>query len=126
VDEHVRSWTLAEANEAIGWVSKTVERAQSLFSDYQSKARRQVRVVRQNGHGVVPVDPTPIKECIDELAGEGILLRDIERGLIDFPCKISDGRWLWLCWLVGEPEVGWWHWPDEGFAGRAPITSLPE
>jgi hypothetical protein len=126
VDEPTRWWTLTEANEALGWVSRTVERAQALWAEYQSKARKQVRVVRQNGHGVVPVDPKPIKECIDQLADEGILLRDIERGLIDFPAQASDGRWYWLCWLVGEPEVAWWHWPEEGFAGRAPIADVPD
>ena len=80
----------------------------------------------QNGHGVVPADPQPIKACLDELVAEGIVLRDIERGLIDFPAQAGDGRWYWLCWLQGEEEVGWWHWPDEGFAGRAPLDSLPD
>jgi len=125
VDEPSRAWTVAEANGVLAWVSQVVERAQELWADYQAQATTSLRLVRQNGHGVVPADPTPIKACIDELAAEGIVLRDIERGLIDFPARSSDGRWYWLCWLQGEDEVGWWHWPEDGFAGRTPVSELP-
>jgi hypothetical protein len=126
VDEPSRAWTVTEANGVLTWVGEVVERAQDLWADYQARATTSLRLVRQNGHGVVPADPTPIKACVDELAAEGIVLRDIERGLIDFPARASDGRWYWLCWLQGEDEVAWWHWPEDGFAGRTPVTQLPE
>ena len=125
MDEPSRAWTVAEANDVLAWVGEVVERAQDLWADYQAHTATSARLVRQNGHGVVPADPTPIKACIDELAAEAIVLRDIERGLIDFPAQASDGRWYLLCWLQGEAEVAWWHWPEDGFAGRAPITDLP-
>ena len=125
VDEPTRFWSLEEANGALEWVGEVVERAQELLADYRAQTSTSVRMVRQNGHGVVPADPRPIKACIDELAKEGIVLRDIERGLIDFPARASDGRWYWLCWLPGEEEIGWWHWPDAGFAGRTPIADRP-
>lgn len=57
---------------------------------------------------------------IDEL---GIVLRDIETGLIDFPAMVS-GRQVWLCWRLGEPEVGWWHELESGVAGRRRIADL--
>jgi hypothetical protein len=125
-DEPSRAWTLDEANAALDWVSATVEKAQELWADYRATAATGLKLVRQNGHGVVPADPTAIKECVDSLTAEGIVLRDIERGLIDFPARTKDGRWYWLCWLQGEHEVGWWHWPDVGFAGRAPLSELPD
>lgn len=53
----------------------------------------------------------------------GIVLRDIGTGLLDFPAVVA-GRPAWLCWRSGEPEVGWWHQQDEGFAGRRPIATL--
>ena len=59
------------------------------------------------------------------LAAEGIVLRDAERGLVDFPAVAPDGRRYWLCWLVGEPAVAWWHWPEDGFAGRRPLSERP-
>jgi hypothetical protein len=125
VDERSRAWTVAEANDVLGWVGELVERAQELWADYQAHATTSAGLVRQNGHGLVPADPAPIKACVEELAAEGIVLRDIVRGLIDFPAQASDGRWYWLCWLQGEEEVAFWHWPEDGFAGRAPITELP-
>lgn len=121
----VRSWTVDEANEALGWVGDVVARAQRLWSDYRAHATRRARLVRQNGHGLVPADPAPIQACVDELAREGIVLRDIARGLIDFPAQAPSGRWYWLCWLPDEDAVRWWHWPEDGFGGRTPLTDPP-
>ena len=47
-------------------------------------------------------------------------MRDIDRGLIDFPA-IRDGAEVYLCWLVDEDEIGFWHERDAGFAGRRPL-----
>jgi hypothetical protein len=126
VDDPHRTWTVEQANDALAWVNEVVERAQKLWRGYRSRSSSTLRLVRQNGHGVVPADPRPIKECIDELAAEGIVLRDIERGLIDFPARSSGGQWYWLCWLHGEDAVDWWHWPDAGFAGRTPLDQRPD
>ena len=61
-----------------------------------------------------------------ELNADGIVLRDPERGLIDFPARAPSGREYWICWLAGEDEVAWWHWPEDGFPGRKPLTDPPE
>jgi hypothetical protein len=123
--EPTRYWTVDEANAARGWVSEVVARAQSLWDGYRRHTVRRSRLVRQNGHGLVPADPSPIQSCIDELAAQGIVLRDIERGLIDFPALAPSGRWYWLCWLAGEDAVEWWHWPEDGFAGRTRLDDPP-
>jgi hypothetical protein len=125
VDEPSRAWTRAEADAALPWVGEVVRRAQRLWDDYRRQAVHAARVVRQDGHGVVPADPTPIRDCIDELAEQAVVLRDIGRGLIDFPARTADGRWYWLCWLLGEDAVDWWHWPDDGFAGRRRLVDEP-
>jgi hypothetical protein len=65
------------------------------------------------------------EEAVRELAADGIVLRDVERGLVDFPARASSGREYWLCWLVGEAAVEWWHWPEDGFAGRTPLDNPP-
>jgi len=121
----VRSWTVDEANAALGWVGGVVARAQDLWERYRGQATRRARLVRQNGHGLVPADPAAIQDCLDELATEGVVLRDIGRGLVDFPARAPNGRWYWLCWLVGEDAVTWWHWPEDGFGGRTPIDQPP-
>lgn len=56
----------------------------------------------------------------EHLSTEGIVLRDAEAGLIDFPAE-RDGRPVLLCWRLGEDRVGWWHPPDTGFTGRRPL-----
>ena len=53
----------------------------------------------------------------------GLTLRDIERGLVDFPALVS-GRQVWLCWQLGETSIGWWHGLDTGFDGRRPLAEL--
>jgi hypothetical protein len=63
----------------------------------------------------------PILDGLEEL---GIVLRDPARGLIDFPA-VHLGRQVLLCWQLGEDDIAWWHFPEEGFAGRHPLP-LPE
>jgi len=53
----------------------------------------------------------------------GLTLRDIEKGLVDFPALVS-GRQVWLCWQLGETSIGWWHGLDTGFDGRQPLAEL--
>jgi|SRR6516162_10069560 hypothetical protein len=54
---------------------------------------------------------------LQELDGLGVLLKDFVTGLIDFPAWMDDHE-VYLCWRLGEPEVGHWHEIDAGFAGR--------
>jgi hypothetical protein len=55
-----------------------------------------------------------------ELQELELVLRDVDRGLIDFPA-IIDGREVYLCWQLGEEEVGFWHDLEAGFRGRQPL-----
>jgi hypothetical protein len=50
----------------------------------------------------------------------GIVLRDLDRGLIDFPA-FREGREVYLCWIDGEPDIAFWHDLDAGYAGRQPL-----
>jgi len=54
------------------------------------------------------------------LADQGILLRDPDTGLVDFPAE-RDGRRVFLCWRLGEDRVGWFHGEQSGFSGRMPL-----
>ena len=57
-----------------------------------------------------------------ELKQLGIELKDYFTGLIDFPCRM-DGREVYLCWRLGEPEVAFWHELDAGFGGRQKLRA---
>jgi hypothetical protein len=56
-------------------------------------------------------------EFIQELNELGVEMKDPNIGLVDFPCR-ADGRIIYLCWRLGEPEVAFWHEVDAGYAGR--------
>jgi len=49
-----------------------------------------------------------------------VQVKDLDAGLVDFPSTRDDEDVL-LCWQLGEDEIGWWHLPDAGFAGRQPL-----
>jgi hypothetical protein len=110
----VRHWTFDEASAALPEVRVKVQRLRQLL-----RARPAA-----NGQGA-RLD-TEIAALVNELNADGIIVRDAERGLIDFPALTESGDTYLLCWLDGEDAIEWWHWPDAGFAGRTPITDPPE
>jgi hypothetical protein len=57
-----------------------------------------------------------------ELQNLGIELKDYFTGLIDFPARM-DGREVYLCWRLGEPEVAYWHELEAGFGGRQKLRT---
>lgn len=61
-----------------------------------------------------------VQELVERLQDWNIELRDINTGLIDFPAVV-DGEEAYLCWRLGEAEVGYWHSREEGFPGRRPL-----
>jgi len=60
------------------------------------------------------------KDALAEIDSIGVLVKDIDTGLLDFPCEV-DGRIVLLCWKMGETSITHWHSTEEGFAGRKPI-----
>jgi hypothetical protein len=65
-----------------------------------------------------------LTDYVDELTKLGVELRGVD-GLCDFP-SLREGREVFLCWRLGEPEVMFWHDVDAGFAGRQPIEPSPQ
>ena len=61
-----------------------------------------------------------VDELIERIVQWNVILRDIATGLVDFP-SVVDGQKAYLCWRLGEPEVGFWHPATEGFSGRIPL-----
>ncbi len=67
-------------------------------------------------------DQMRMEEYYQELVDLGVELKDYFTGLVDFP-SIMDGREVYLCWRLGEPDVAYWHELDAGFAGRQKIAA---
>ena len=61
-----------------------------------------------------------IKDALAEIDATGVQVKDLDIGLLDFPCKV-EGEILLLCWKLGELAITHWHSTTEGFAGRKPI-----
>ncbi len=61
-----------------------------------------------------------MRRILGALEEAGIVIKDIDRGLIDFPALMDD-REVFLCWELGEDEVGYWHDLESGFGGRQPL-----
>ena len=60
------------------------------------------------------------KDSLSEINAIGVQVKDLDIGLLDFPCLV-DGEIVLLCWKLGEPTITHWHGTEEGFAGRKPI-----
>jgi len=60
------------------------------------------------------------KDTLSEINAIGVQVKDLDIGLLDFPCKV-DGEIVLLCWKMGEPTISHWHGTEEGYAGRRPI-----
>jgi hypothetical protein len=61
------------------------------------------------------------KDSIAEISAIGVQVKDLEMGLLDFPCKVESGEIVLLCWKLGETAITHWHGLEEGYAGRKPI-----
>lgn len=57
---------------------------------------------------------------IEELEDLGVIVKDLDFGLVDFPAERYDEN-VMLCWRYGESEVSYWHKPNEGYNGRKPL-----
>ncbi len=61
-----------------------------------------------------------VRESIAEIDSIGVQVKDLEAGLLDFPCRLDDQVVL-LCWRLGEPAIEHWHRADSGFKDRQPV-----
>jgi hypothetical protein len=124
--EHSRHYSLQEASALLPWVEEQLGRmraARERLGDAEARAAL-AAAGQGNGGGrpgrVVSEGFLELREAMLELREREIVLRDLDRGLIDFP-SLRDEREIYLCWQEGEPEIGWWHDPEAGFAGRRPL-----
>jgi len=130
----VRHFTPDEANTALEQVRPLVEQLVSCRGEHIAALERHEeleRKIRGNGGGIPPaqlaeataeVDAVArrLAKLVDEIAGHGAEVKDLDTGLIDFPA-LRNGETVLLCWRLGEDEIGFWHGTDDGFAGRKPL-----
>ena len=61
-----------------------------------------------------------VKDALAEIDSTGVQVKDLDVGLLDFPCRVHD-QVILLCWKLGEKQITHWHGVEEGFQGRKPI-----
>ena len=129
-----RHFTPEEANELLEQVRPVAESLVAHRRAFTVAAARRARLTQRisgNGGDFDPQEPSELDEqlqreaeavagAVEELQALGVLVKDLDRGLVDFPA-LRDGEEVLLCWQVGEGEVAYWHGLEEGFAGRKPL-----
>ena len=77
-----------------------------------------------NGTGAFPVEMERLIEIIKKIASSGVLIKNIDNGLIDFPHIRKNGEEVYLCWKLGENTLEYWHLIQGGFSGRKNLREL--
>jgi len=125
-----------EATRAIPEVERILIRLREVHRSILSlKARLDQRWTDPDNGDRISIDIAVLQESfktftheftllLDQLAGRGCVLRDLETGLIDFPAVVH-GVPIFLCWRLGEDGIQYWHGREEGFAGRKPLWKMP-
>jgi len=120
---HERHFSAEQATEALEHMKPLLQRlrdARDLLTDEQAhEALSEAAPSNGGGDAGTQVGQAflEVRRLLLTLQEAGIIVRDIERGLIDFPALIDD-REVYLCWELGEDEVVWWHELDAGYRGR--------
>ena len=132
-------FSVEEANHALPLVRSIVGDIVSFHTDLHARSDRLQAVKRRNSalRGSMPPefneelaqmeidldrDAEKLQGFIAELEALGVELKDLSKGLVDFPGLI-DGREVCLCWMQGESEVAFWHEVNAGFMGRQSLMA---
>lgn len=129
-----RYFTVEQANAALDDLRPVVEQMvehRRRFLVAQDRRGDLTEQAGSNGGDLTPTDFGEVEEelelqaaalarCIEQLQAAGALVKDLDRGLLDFPALL-DGEEILLCWHLGEDEIEFFHGPDAGFAGRKPL-----
>ena len=131
----IELFTVEEANRLAAEVRPRLERLVTKKREFDRLERR-MDILLVATSGAAPENPDTLElrsleekrrrlgesigKGVQELHAKGVLLKDLDRGLVDFYSLMGD-RLVFLCWQLSEPEVSHWHSLEDGFAGRQQI-----
>ncbi len=131
----IELFTIDEANRAAAEIRPRLERLVMKKREFDRLERR-MDIMLVATSGAAPDNPDNLElrsleekrrrlgesigKGIQELHAKGVLVKDLDRGLVDFYSLMGD-RLVHLCWQVSEPEVNHWHALEDGFSGRQQI-----
>ena len=123
---HDRHYTVEQANASLDDLAELLDRLRDAHARLTDEEAREAlaEAAPTNGGGdpgrTVSQGFLALRDGLEELQAREVVLRDLDRGLVDFPA-VLDGREVYLCWEQGEEDVGYWHDLDAGHAGRRPL-----
>jgi hypothetical protein len=130
-----RTFTVAEAESLLPVLESLLRsaiQAKTLIEEVDAEQQALANRIFVNGGTLVDVGATArrkaerekalqrAKDAVAEIDATGVQVKDLDIGLLDFPCVVGDDVIL-LCWKLGEKKITHWHGTQEGFAGRKPI-----
>lgn len=130
-----RYFTLDEAQSLLPVVEALLKRAleaKGLAEDLEEKLESLGRKVFLSGGMFLDIERVrrnrtayeahmqKAKDALSEIDAIGVQVKDLDTGLLDFPCTV-EGQTVLLCWKMGESSIGFWHTLDGGFRGRQPV-----
>jgi hypothetical protein len=129
-----QSFTVDQANRTLPLVRRIVRDIVESYAIWQAKVREfevataQSRADRPSPHAEelqrqAQQLAREIQGFVGELRELGVEFKGFDLGLVDFPSEI-EGRTVYLCWMLGEDSVKYWHEVDAGFAGRQPLEPI--
>jgi hypothetical protein len=133
--EQERRFTLEESqallDEGLRALAERMVEVRARSRDLEARWRRVVIAIGSNGGNMnrpevrelrasVESAHEELNEIVTRFTDQGVQVKDLDRGLIDFPSTV-EGQEALLCWHVGEPRIAFWHSPEDGFAGRKPL-----
>lgn len=131
-DANERTFSVSEANELLPMLEQQLSlarEARRALRSIQHEIRRASLAAKSGGGS--PVGALYVR-AIEQMAASlnalqetGVVIKDLDAGLCDFPHR-HEGRVVYLCWKLGEREIGWWHEITSGYQGRQPIEELTE
>lgn len=133
---HTRYFSLDDANQALTQVAPLLARLKDLQASAVPLNERLDALWRRLDAGERVLDEIAALqgqldahaheagEILGRLEEIGCVVRDVQRGLVDFPARAAEAE-FYLCWHLGEAAVRYWHSMHEGFAGREPLSTMP-
>ena len=120
-------FTINEARGLIPRLRSILEEAADEWNRIKSlnpqiqKARDKAQFDGHSPYGVEYIETVShLMLLLQQIRELGVLLKDVDKGLCDFP-YMKDGRVVYLCWQLGEETIAYWHDIETGFAGREPL-----
>lgn len=126
-------FTRAQAEALLPQLEASLRELQALHAELTECERElhetQTRIA---GNGHLPLDDLAnvpdqvadlsrrLTERARDVAESGVIIKDLDMGLLDFPAQ-REGREVYLCWRLGEERIDWWHEVDAGLSGRQPL-----